>query len=273
MLEQALVYMAGGISSRYGGSIKALARVGPNSETLIAYSIKEALAGSHFTKIVCIVGEVTRQPIQSLLGSRIHNLPVVYATQTYDGSNRDKPWGTVDALCAAREHLNCSFVVCNSDNLYGKTSFNLLSEHLATRVGGATIGYPLYDNLPREGEANRGIIRVDAHGNVKSIQENLGISRENLASRGLRSDDSCSMNIFALPATVVPELVKRLEAFKLLYAGDRKKECYLPEELSSIIAKGKLVMGLYPAREIVLDVTVPGDEKRVQEILRERTKV
>ena len=122
MREIALVYMVAGLSSRFGGKPKAFAKVGANGELLIDYSLAQALKGD-FSKIIFVVSEKTRALFFAKFGNSYKGIPVYYALQEFDSVKRQKPWGTVDALCSAKEFLNCPFVVCNGDDLYGEEVF------------------------------------------------------------------------------------------------------------------------------------------------------
>ena len=119
MKDIALVYMVAGMSSRFGGKIKQFAKVGPEGETLIEYSLNQAIPAG-FTKIVFIVGNKTEKPFKEMFGDSYKGIPIKYASQNFDSASRDKPWGTTDALCSAKELLDCPFIICNGDDLYGK---------------------------------------------------------------------------------------------------------------------------------------------------------
>ena len=127
--EIAIVYMVAGISSRFGGKIKQFAQVGPNNETLIEISMKQAMRAG-FRKIIFIVGNLTEKTFKEKFKSEFQNIPISYAIQSYDERERDKPWGTAEALCSVIPFINCPFVVCNGDDLYGENSFKVLCDHL-----------------------------------------------------------------------------------------------------------------------------------------------
>ena len=262
----AIVYMVAGMSSRFGGKVKQFARVGPSGETLIEYSLNQAI-GAGFNKIIFIVGDKTEEPFKEMFGDSFNGVPVFYARQEFDSDIRDKPWGTADALCCGSEFIDCGFVVCNGDDIYGENSFKVLAEHLRNKEGGATMGYRLWNMLPDEGSVNRGIFEVDVDGNVVGLKEVLGIERSQLEDIGLGEDDSCSMNIFALPIEGVELLKEGLNKFREEHAGDRKAECLLPEEISKILKIEEIKMKLYPATDQWFGVTRPEDVDGVREEL------
>lgn len=266
----AIVYMAAGISSRFGGKIKQFAQVGPNSETLIEISMTQALRAG-FTKIIFIVGNLTSAPFREKFNSSFQNIPIFYALQSYDEKERDKPWGTAEALCSAIPFINHPFVVCNSDDLYGENSFKVLCNHLKNSNNGeeASLAYSLSNVLPKEGKTNRAIFQLNEKSQVREIKEHLNISKENLSSLSLSPLSPCSMNIFALHTMVLQKLKSRVNNFKSLHSEDRKIECLLPEELSQLIKNDEIKMHLYPAAERWIGITNPDDEEVVRDYLKE----
>lgn len=255
-MDIALVYMVAGISSRFG-SIKQFAKVTEN-ETLIEYSLKQALPAG-FTKIVFIVGNKTEQPFKEKFGNSYKGLPVEYCLQRYNPKKRDRPWGTTDALCVAKESLNSAFVVCNGDDLYGENTFKTLVRHLKNNLEEATVGYRLKEVLPEEGAVNRGIFNVKDNF-VISLKETFGITKGNIHEKMLSENSLCSMNIFALHPRALEELNKILNKFKEEHKEERRIECLLPEELNKMIISRRLSMKIYPTEDRWFGVTNPGDE-------------
>jgi len=266
--EIALVYMVAGLSNRFEGKIKQLAQVGPEGETLIECSLNQALPAG-FTKIIFIVGEKTETAFKEKFGSIYKGRKVEYVFQGYDKSKRDKPWGTTDAVCSLIGKVNCPFVVCNGDDLYGFDAFKQLVGHLKEDRGCATAGYLLGKVIPENGFVNRGIfvIRDEL---VKSIKEEVGLSRENLAEKGLNENSLCSMNIFALTPSVLDYLNLILDRFKEEFRDDRNIECYLPEQLGRLIQRGMIRIAIYPTDEIWIGITNPEDEESVRNFLAKK---
>ncbi len=258
----ALVYMAAGISSRCNGKIKALVPV-LNEKTLIDASLEQALK-SGFDKIIFIVSRKTEQAFKEKFKDKINGIPVFYALQEYD-ETRDKPWGTVDAVVSASKLLDSSFVVCNTDDLYGEETFKLLYQAAAKKEN-AVIGFKLINTLPREGEVNRALFKAQDN-LVKSLKEGYGWSMENLSTRGIDKNSLCSMNIFAFNLEVLDLLEKDLTDFKLNNKDDRKIELILCTEINKLISENKIQVKLYPSEDKVMGITNPGDEVLVREAL------
>lgn len=265
----ALVYMVAGISSRFGGKIKQFAKVTDN-ETLIEYSLNQALKAG-FTKIVFIVGNKTEQPFKEMFGDNYKMIPISYCSQKYNENERDKPWGTVDALSSIKDSINCPFVVCNGDDIYGENTFKILSKHLKNKNSCATIGYRLGNVLPENGSVNRGIFQVK-NNKVLSVKEELGITKANLEEKILSEESLCSMNIFALYPEVINELSDILIKFKKEHKGDRKIECLLPNELNKLIEQKKIIMKIYKTPDKWFGVTNPEDEEIIKKQLESLNK-
>jgi len=261
-MEIAIIYMVAGISRRFGGKAKGLAKIGPNDETLIEYSLDQAIQAG-FTKIILIVSEKTKPLFQNHLGDSYKNIPIKYVIQEIDFEKRDKPWGTTDALCAAKEIIDSNFVICNGDDIYGEEAFSLLTNHLNGKNTCATLGYKLKSVIPNEGEVNRGIYEIE-DSEVKSIKETYEISKSNFQEKNITEESLCSMNIFALTIESLDKLDKKLKIFKEENTGNREIECLLPEELGKLIKEREITMEIYPTNAKWFGLTNPEDELKVK---------
>ncbi len=266
--ETAIVYMVAGMSSRFGGKIKQFAQIGPDGETLMEYSMDQAIKAG-FNKIVFIVGEMTEKPFKEKFTNSYKGIPIEYAKQEFDHTTRDKPWGTLDALASAKGIVRSPFVVCNGDDIYGKNAFKVLFQHLQKHTTAATVSYNLADVLPEKGKTNRGLFKIK-DGRVVDIVEVFNIDNENLAATNSKLDDPISMNIFALHAEDLEKIERIVHNFKDTHRGDRKIECLLPEELGNLIKQDKLVMVIHPANDLWFGVTNPDDEAVVRKKLAEK---
>jgi len=265
-MKTAIVYMVAGMSSRFGGKIKQFAKVGKHDETLIEISMNQAKEAG-FDEIVFIVGNLTKEPFMTKFGQEYNGLKIKYAKQTFDPTKRDKPCGTVDAILSAKDVVDCPFVVCNGDDLYGVNTFKKLNEHLKTKEDCATIGYLLKDGIPEEGTVNRGIFQISEENYVKSIVETFNISKDNLESLDLSDNTLCSMNIFALNQSIFNLLKHPFEKFCEENADSRTAECLLPTEISKLIKSNDIKVKLYQTEDKWLGVTNPEDENIIREII------
>lgn len=267
MQEIALVYPVAGLSSRFQGRIKQLSIVGPNNETLIEYSIKQALQAG-FTKIIFIVGEKTEQPFKELFKDNYKGIPIEYVKQTFNPKERDKPWGTIDALCTLLPIIKTPFISCNGDDLYGKEAFQILTNHLRQNPNqNAAIGYKLSNTFEGTEKGNRAIFQTDKNNNVQKITETFDIEKDNYHKTNTKPDDLVSMNIWALNQQALSLLNRQLKIFKEQNKNNRTAECLLPNELSNLCKNNLIKMKLYPTNTATIGITYPGDEEKIRKLL------
>jgi len=261
-----IVYLVAGLSARFEGKIKQFAQVGPNKETLIEISLNRAI-NAGFNHIIFVVGEKTFLPFKEKFGASYKGVPVQYAFQTFNLKNRDKPWGTADAVCSAKHLLNEPFLVCTGDDLCSEETFKLLFDHLNNETTNATVGYPLTNHLPEEGEVNRGIFHVK-EGFVTSSDEIHKISRINYKEKGVTLDTPCNVGIFLLQRETLNKINKILEEFKEENKDNRTIECYLNVELGNLVKNNQAILKYYEGLGEHLGITNPEDEQTVREILK-----
>lgn len=266
MKNISLVFMLAGLSSRFEGKAKAFANIGPLGENLLEYSLNQALR-SNFSKIIFIVSSKTRKQIEDYFGDSFENVPIEYAMQEYDEKTRERPWGTLDALCSAKDLIEDSFIVCNGDDIYGKNSFTKLYNHLENYPEDATIGYKIGNVLSENGGVNRGMFEIK-NGEVKEIIETLGITKQNMGGFKITENNLCSMNLWGLQKNTLNTLNERLIEFKKNHYDDPKIECYIPSELSYLIGEGKINVKIYETNDSWFGVTRPEDESVVREALK-----
>jgi len=263
-----IAYMVAGMSSRFKGKIKQFAKIGPNNETLIEYSLNQALKAG-FSKIIFTVGNLTEQPFKEMFGDNYKGIPIEYALQKFNPETRDRPWGTCDAVCSAIELIKEPFVVCTGDDIYGKKTFEILTNHLNTNEDDATVAKNLIEMLPEEGSVNRGIFEVDENNYVINGTEELGINKENFIKKGLKENTPVSLSIFALHPKTLQLLKEKLEQFKIQNSEDKQIECFLNTTLISLIKENKTKMKLYYTPEKWLGITNPEDESIIREQLKQ----
>ncbi|MGM5483290.1 MAG: nucleotidyltransferase family protein [Nanobdellota archaeon] len=260
-----LVYMVAGISRRFGGKIKGLQKVGPEGETLLEFSMKQAIKAG-VDDFILIVGNKTEDAFKEYFGNLFLGKSVRYAKQSFDEASRDKPWGTTDALLSAKDLIDNPFVVCNGDDIYGDKTFEILIDHLRNKDNNVTTGFILKNTLTEDGNDNRGVFEVE-DGKVKDLKEIYSIYKENISEKGLTGNEYCSMNIFGLQPEVLDMLQEKLNSFKRSHEGDRKAECLLPNDIGELIKEGKISLSIYPTDETWYGVTHPGDEIKLKEKL------
>lgn len=261
-----VAFMVAGMSSRYGGKLKQLAKVGKNGETLIEVSVNQALSAG-FTTLIFITNEVTEHHFVSLFGEEYNGIPVFYIRQPWDREKRDRPWGTTGAVCALTKRVREPFILVNSDDLYGKETFqegyNLLKSSRNNIIGGCKVT----DTMPPDDdvEVNRGVIHVDPETKrVRGMKEMLKIStKKNPELLELPA----SVNFIGLRPETLDYLLAILEDFQLEHQGDRKIECLLPDNLNYLIQHGIISMEYFEIKNAIHGITYPGDEKFLKLII------
>ena len=188
-MKPTLVIMAAGMASRYG-SMKQIQQFGPSGETIMDYSIYDAIAAG-FGKIVFIIRRDFADDFKEIFEPKLRGrIAVEYAFQDlndYIGDfkipeGRVKPWGTSHAIMCAEEFVQEPFAVINADDYYGKDAFVKAADFLKNECRPdvyALVGYQLANTLSENGSVSRGVCKVDASGNLVEINERLKIYREN----------------------------------------------------------------------------------------------
>ena len=219
MQKTALVIMAAGIGSRFGEGIKQLAPVGPCGEIIMDYSIHDALEAG-FNKVVFIIRKDLEEEFRRVIGERIEKITEVeYVFQELDDlpegftkpADRTKPWGTGQAVLAAKKVLDEPFIVINADDYYGKEAFSKLHEFLlsgntdADKINLAMAGFSLKNTLSENGAVTRGVCVADEAGFLKEVVETTGIQCVDgkiqcdnaKVSKWITPDTMVSMNMWA----------------------------------------------------------------------------
>lgn len=286
-----LVVLAAGLGSRFGG-LKQLEPVGPGGATLMDYSVYDAVRAG-FERVVFVIRPEMQEAFDSTIGARYrHRLAVTAVTQRPEDlpagftlpPDRKKPWGTGQALLAAREEVTGPFAVLNADDFYGREAFAEVAEFLRTPQAidtFAVVGYRLDLTASREGGVNRALLELDRRGHLAHIVEvkNLapaspGRFRGEVEAepRIVPADALVSMNLWGLTPAVFPRLLRGFEAFLSRHPGPRA-EYYLPEAIQEMLSEGGVAVQVLPTESRWCGMTHPGDRARVEQFLRERVAV
>ena len=192
-MKTALLIMAAGIGSRFGGGIKQLAPVGPNGEIIMDYSIHDAIKAG-FNKVVFIIRKDIECDFKEVIGDRIEKIcekagvEVKYAFQSIDDipagctvpEERTKPWGTGQAVLVAKDIVNEPFAVINADDYYGKEAFIKIHEFLVSETkpnAFCMAGFILANTLSDNGSVTRGICKVGDNGYLTDVVETHDIEK------------------------------------------------------------------------------------------------
>lgn len=268
--------MAAGLGSRYGG-LKQLDPVGPCGETIIDYSIFDAIRAG-FSKVVFAIRKEMEVDFRRSVGARFcSRIEVEYAFQEL-GSGRMKPWGTAHAVLAASELIDEPFAVVNADDFYGALSFRLLAQHLAlSSPDAAMVAYRLRNTLSPFGAVSRGICECDSHGFLRAIDEQTriaadgeGISATEPDGRitSLHGDELVSMNIWGFTPDIFPELRAYFARFRAQHGGSPSAEAYLPGFVGEQVARGGLRVRVLQTTAPWFGITYRADQPRVVACIR-----
>lgn len=295
MKKTALVIMAAGIGSRFGKGIKQLAPVGPNGEIIMEYSIHDALEAG-FNKVVFIIRKDIEEEFRKVIGSKIEKITeVAYAFQALEDlpesfkkpQERTKPWGTGQAVLAAKKVLEEPFAVINADDYYGKEAYVKVHDYLVQEQPADGIlhicmaGFRLGNTLSDNGCVTRGICRIE-DGKLTGVRETHNIFKtENGAEE--RSGDGTvnvldtkslvSMNMWGLTPAFMETLEKGfVEFLSNLALEDIKKEYLLPEMIDRLIQNGKAKVDVLETKDTWFGVTYQEDKEAVMEAFRRLTE-
>ena len=288
MSKAALVIMAAGIGSRFGGGIKQLAPVGPGGEIIMDYSIHDAIEAG-FDKIIFIIRRDIEEAFREAIGDRIQGIcaglgvELGYAFQELDAlpegvtlpEGRTKPWGTGQAVLACKDQLDGPFAVINADDYYGKQAFVLLHDFLENytpeKPGDLCMaGFVLKNTLSDNGAVTRGICRMNAEGYLTGVDETSGIEKTadgaQAGGKAVDADSLVSMNMWGL----TPEFVTMLdqgfvEFFGGIAGNEMKAEYLLPIFIDSLLKQGKVSVKVLPTQDRWFGVTYQEDKPVVVE--------
>ena len=286
MKKTALVIMAAGIGSRFGKGIKQLAPVGPNGEIIMDYSIHDALEAG-FNKVVFIIRKDIEEEFRTVIGNRIEKIAEVeYAFQALEDlpegfekpADRTKPWGTGQAVLAAKKVLSEPFMVINADDYYGKEAYVKVHDYLVQEQADDGVmhicmaGFRLGNTLSDNGSVTRGICHIE-DGALTGVTETHDIYKTEKGAE-TRSEDNqvteldvnslVSMNMWGLTPEFMDILEKGfVEFLSEIKPGDIKKEYLLPEMIDRLIKAGKAKVDVLETKDTWFGVTYQEDKASV----------
>lgn len=282
-----LVVMAAGLGSRYGG-IKQLASFGPHDETLLEYSVHDALKAG-FETIIFVIRKDIEIPFQEIVLNRFPkniNIKVVFQelNELPDGyhppAERRKPWGTGHAVLMAMPVIDGPFAVINADDFYGPTAFQVLADYLndiPNQGRYAMVGYALKKTLSEHGSVSRGVCELDAHQQLVDLTEHTTIFMQDgkIVSElphgekhVFSGNEFVSMNLWGFPKTFLASLEQQFIEFLDKSVHSPKAEFYLPFAVNRDLANVAAQVQVLPTDESWYGVTYPEDLPYVQASLR-----
>ena len=290
-MQPTLLILAAGMGSRYGG-VKQLDQFGPNGETIMDYSLFDAIRAG-FGKVVFIIREELRADFEDVFGKKLAGkIEVDYAIQALDSFvpeevgevRRTKPWGTGHAMLCAKNHTHTPFAVINADDFYGQEAFQLISEFLKTNTDPnlhAMVGYEVKNTLSENGSVSRGVCEVDANENLITVIERTKIYEEETDANTkqivfeeganktpLAADTPVSMNFWGFKPAVFPLVQHQFESYAIANINSPKAEFYIPTIMSNLIQTDTGRCKVFRSQAAWFGVTYPEDKPTVQAALK-----
>ncbi|MBO4537849.1 MAG: nucleotidyltransferase [Erysipelotrichaceae bacterium] len=286
MKEPALVILAAGMGSRYGG-LKQVDTVGNNGESIIDFSIFDAYRAG-FRKLVLIIRKEHEDLFEQQIAGKLRGyMDVVYAHQDINDlpgdfkcpADRTKPWGTVQAVLATRHVVDEPFMVINADDFYGPESYRIMYDFLKNEVTDDTygmVGYQLTKTLTDNGSVTRGICETE-DGYLTQIVETQKIIRKDgkpysVDEEGNETelvDGVVSMNYWGMTPAVFPLFEREFAEFLAEKVDVPKSELVIPTSVASLIKKGEIKVKVMSSSAEWFGVTYPQDKPMVTEKILE----
>lgn len=284
MSKPTLLILAAGMGSRYGG-LKQLDPMGPHGETVLDYSVFDALRGG-FGKVVFVIRRDFEEEFRSKVGSKFdQRVPVEYAFQALDDlpegfsvpEGRVKPWGTTHAVLAAEGVIDGPFAMINADDFYGEDAFAKLAANLnqlTPKDGKAQysmVGFQLKKTLSEHGSVARGVC-TSKDGKLATVTEMTKIVKTDDGARNeedpanpveLTGNELVSMNFWGFTPELFPQLREAFVDFLKQHGNDPKSECYVPKVVDTLIKEGKADVEVLETSSSWFGVTYPEDKEVV----------
>jgi NDP-sugar pyrophosphorylase family protein len=281
-MQPTLLILAAGMASRYG-SMKQIQGFGPNGETIMDYSIYDAVRAG-FKKVVFIIRKDFADDFKNIfepkLKGKVATDYVYQDLHSFTGdfpvpADRTKPWGTAHAILCAKDAIKEPFAVINADDFYGRDAFEKAYAFLTRDVNDklySIIGYELAKTLSDNGTVSRGVCQVDAAGNLVSIAERTKIYRDGdriTYEEGDKKfevpfDSKVSMNFWCFSPSVFPYTERLFKEFLREQGSASKAEFFIPIIGDKFIREGKGAIRVIPTDAQWFGVTYKEDAPEVQ---------
>lgn len=281
-MKPTLFVLAAGMGSRYGG-LKQIDGLGPNGETIMDYSVYDALRAG-FGKIVFVIRKDFEDDFRRVVLSKyqdkvpcevcFQSLDKVPAGYTYN-PERTKPWGTNHAVLMGKDLIHEPFAVINADDFYGKESFEVLAQYLTKAAGTqgkyCMVGYRVANTLSENGSVSRGVCATDANGYLTDVVERTQIAEidgkvtftEDGVDTVIAPTTPVSMNMWGFTPEYFDYVEKAFCEFLSKYGQEMKKEFYIPTLVNDLIVAGKATCQVLDTTAKWFGVTYSEDRPQV----------
>lgn len=281
-MKPTLLILAAGMASRYG-SMKQIDGFGPNGETIIDYSIYDAIKAG-FGKVVFIIKEEFAESFRNIFDPKLKGkIEVDYVFQNFDLKQfgiqeeiyREKPWGTAHAILSGRKVVKEPFCVINADDFYGYDAFKKMVDFLTEEAKDsnyAIIGYQIGKTLSDFGAVSRGVCKVDDNGNLEEIVERTKIYKENDAivyeendkKYPLAFETPVSMNFWGFTPAVFSITEEMFRTFAMANKENPKAEFFIPLIGENLVKSNTATFQVVPTFNQWFGVTYKEDKPFVQ---------
>jgi UTP-glucose-1-phosphate uridylyltransferase len=276
------------MGSRYGG-LKQMDEFGPTGETIMDYSIFDAI-NAGFDKIIFVIRSSFKTEFEEFFKGKFDKrVEVHYVCQELEDlpagfelpHGREKPWGTAHAVWACRHVVNEPFAVINADDFYGKGSFKTMYDYLSQIQDGdtqsyCTVSYYLKNTLSDHGVVNRGVCAVSPQGELSSVTERTKIQRmedgriaynTESTPEYLEEDSLVSMNMWGFVPSFMDETTHMFSNFLKDKMNEEKSEFYIPEAIQQLMDEGKAHVKVMASEDQWFGVTYQEDKPFVQDAI------
>lgn len=281
-MQSTLVILAAGMASRYG-SMKQIQGFGPSGETIMEYSIFDAIKAG-FTKVVFIIREDFAENFKNIIEPKLNGkIEISYVYQqltSFTGHKtippeRVKPWGTAHAVLCSKDAVHEPFAVINADDFYGRDAFIKAFDFITNKCNNSTyavLGYRLANTLSEHGSVSRGVIDINDKNEMIGIDERLKIYRKEgtiIYEEGedffpLPDTTLVSMNFFCFAPSYIEMCEQEFNNFLDKSIMDPKAEFLIPKMADHFIKTGKGIIEIVPTEAKWFGVTYVEDAPIVQ---------
>jgi len=287
-MKPTLLVLAAGLGSRYGG-LKQIDAVGPNGETIIDYSIYDALTAG-FGKVVFVIRHYFEEAFRAKVSSKFDGfVETAYAYQELDSclggfepaARRQKPWGTGHAVLVAEGVISESFAVINADDYYGTDSLRLIAEFIQagdiSSCDYAMIGYMLKNTLSEYGTVARGVCECDERMFLKRVVERTKVEKTADGARytdvegvahDLSGDKTVSMNLWGFQPSIFEYMRTQFERFLKDYGDRDDAEFFIPSVVDKLIRDDMAAVKVLPTQDTWFGITYPQDKPIAMRCIR-----
>lgn len=284
-MRKTLLIMAAGIGARFGQGIKQLEKVDEQGHIIMDYSVHDAIEAG-FNHIVFIIRKEIEKDFREVIGDRIENIckeydvTVDYAFQNLNDipgelpDGRTKPWGTGQAVLAAKDVLDSPFIVINADDYYGKDGFKLVHDYLVNGGKVCMAGFVLKNTLSDNGAVTRGLCKMDDNNYLTEVVETRGITKEGEGAvadgKAIDINSLASMNMWGF----TPEFLNMLEdGFKEFFENEvpenpLKSEFLIPIYVGDLLKENTIEVKVLKTHDMWCGMTYKEDVPEVKEAFR-----